>query len=341
MWLELEERGERLMSRWNIEKDGTGIEKAGTGIEKSGTGIEKSGTGIEKSGTGIEKSGTGIRRGLIACTLAVLTFTGSVQAGTVDPEGSLQVVVHDNNVAVSWIIGDSVFSGVSTLNGSYANLMLTEVTLGSPRYGVTITGNGTGSSKEITGNGTGSSKEITGNGTGSSKEITGNGTGSGKEITGNGTGSSKEITGNGTGSSIEITGNGTGSSTEITGNGTGSSTEITGNGTGSNTEITGNGTGSNTEITGNGTGSTILITGNGTGTEALRVTLPNGTGMNMEVRLACGTAGVSVIDDLSVSVVEFKNVPVIGKTGFCGNNNSREFGADFRANPGRDFRSGK
>ena len=47
------------MSRWTIEKSGTGIEKSGTGIEKSGTGIEKSGTGIEKSGTGIEKSGTG------------------------------------------------------------------------------------------------------------------------------------------------------------------------------------------------------------------------------------------------------------------------------------------
>ena len=44
------------MSRWMIEKSGTGIEKAGTGIEKAGTGIEKSGTGIEKSGTGIEKS---------------------------------------------------------------------------------------------------------------------------------------------------------------------------------------------------------------------------------------------------------------------------------------------
>ncbi|MDH3789243.1 MAG: hypothetical protein OES53_11845, partial [Xanthomonadales bacterium] len=62
---------EKTMSRWMIEKSGTGIEKAGTGIEKSGTGIEKSGTGIEKSGTGIEKSGTGIRHGLLACTLAV------------------------------------------------------------------------------------------------------------------------------------------------------------------------------------------------------------------------------------------------------------------------------
>jgi hypothetical protein len=84
-----------------------------------------------------------------------------------------------------------------------------------------------------------------------------------------------------------------------------------------------------------------LVTGTGTGTEALRITLPNGTGMNMEVRLGCGTAGVSVIDDLSATVVEFNNVPVIGKTGFCRYDNSRGFGAEFRADPGRDFRSGK
>jgi hypothetical protein len=138
------------MSRWTIEKDGTGIEKsgtgierAGTGIEKSGTGIEKSGTGIEKSGTGIEKSGTGIRRGLLACSLAALTCVGSVNAGNVNPAGSLQLVVQNNTVAVSWIIGDSVFSGVSTLTGSYASLMLTEVALTVPSYDVQVTGNGT------------------------------------------------------------------------------------------------------------------------------------------------------------------------------------------------------
>ena len=65
------------MSRWTIEKSGTGIEKSGTGIEKSGTGIEKSGTGIEKSGTGIEKSGTGIRRGLLACLLVAASNSTS------------------------------------------------------------------------------------------------------------------------------------------------------------------------------------------------------------------------------------------------------------------------
>ena len=118
------------MSRWIIEKDGTGIEKSGTGIEKAGTGIEKSGTGIEKSGTGIEKSGigiekagTGIRRGLLACSFAAITLASSVNAGMVNPEGSLQVVVQNNTVAVSWIIGDSIFSGISPLSGSYANLM--------------------------------------------------------------------------------------------------------------------------------------------------------------------------------------------------------------------------
>ena len=152
------------MSRWMIEKDGTGIEKSGTGIEKSGTGIEKSGTGIEKSGTGIEKSGTGIRRGLLACSLAALMCAGNIQAGNVDPAGSLQIVVNDNTVAISWIIGDSVFSGVSKLNGSYANLMLTEVSLSSQSRGLEVTGTGSGSNTQVTG--TGSGTEVTGTGSG-------------------------------------------------------------------------------------------------------------------------------------------------------------------------------
>ena len=67
------------MSRWMIEKSGTGIEKSGTGIEKSGTGIEKSGTGIEKSGTGIEKSGTGIRRVAMAMACSAVVFAGGIQ----------------------------------------------------------------------------------------------------------------------------------------------------------------------------------------------------------------------------------------------------------------------
>ena len=130
------------MSRWTIEKSGTGSEKAGTGIEKAGTGIEKSGTGIEKSGTGIEKSGTGIRRGLFACALGAVLCTGNIQAGSNNPAGSLQVVVQNDTVAVSWIIGESVFSGVSKLSGSYANLMLTEVALSGSFNAIEVTGNG-------------------------------------------------------------------------------------------------------------------------------------------------------------------------------------------------------
>ena len=150
------------MSRWTIEKSGTGIEKAGTGIEKAGTGIEKSGTGIEKSGTGIEKSGTGIRRGLFACALGAVLCTGNIQAGNVNPAGSLQIVANSNSLAVSWIIGDSVFSGVSPLDGSYASLMLTEVRLSAGSFGLEVTGGGTGSNTQVTGGGTGSNTQVTG-----------------------------------------------------------------------------------------------------------------------------------------------------------------------------------
>ena len=155
------------MFRWMIEKDGTGIEKSGTGIEKSGTGIEKSGTGIEKSGTGIEKSGTGIRRGLLACSMAAVVFAGNLHAGNIDPAGSLQLVVQNNKIAVSWIIGDSVFSGIASLEGSYANLMLTEVALSENVFDIEVTGGGTGSKIDVTGGGTGSKLEVTGGGTGS------------------------------------------------------------------------------------------------------------------------------------------------------------------------------
>jgi hypothetical protein len=272
-----------------------------------------------------------------------------VQAGNIDPAGSLQIVVNNDRVAVSWIIGDSVFSGVSSLNGSYANLMLTEVALsnsssteitgGGTGSSTEITGGGTGSSTEITGGGTGSSTEITGGGTGSSTEITGGGTGSSTEITGGGTGSSTKITGGGTGSSTQITGGGTGSSTQITGGGTGSSTQITGGGTGSSTQITGGGTGSSTEITGGGTGSTIMITGGGTGSEAITITLPNGTGMSMEVDFGCGAAAVTIVDEYSVPVVSFSNVSVIGGSSYCNNATVGGFGAEFRNRPGLDFRA--
>src|SRR5210317_1645796 len=93
-----------VMTRWMIEKDGTGIEKAGTGIEKSGTGIEKDGTGIEKSGTGIEKSGTGIRKCFLALSLASIAFASQVNAAQLEPEGNINLVVQNNTILVSWIV---------------------------------------------------------------------------------------------------------------------------------------------------------------------------------------------------------------------------------------------
>jgi hypothetical protein len=251
---------------------------------------------IEKDGTGIEKSGTGIRKGLLTCFMAVFLFAGNLNAGNVNPAGSLQLVVQNNKVAVSWIIGDSIFSGISSLDGSFASLMLTEISLSTSISGLNVTGNGTGSSIEVTGNGTGSSIEVTGNGTGSSTEVTGNGTGSSTEVTGNGTGASALVTGNGTGVSIDVTGNGTGSSTQVTGNGTGASADVTGN----------------------GTGSAIQVTGNGSGADAITITLPEGTGMAMEVFLSCGSATVAVIDSNSVEVVAFNKVEVIGDKQLCG-----------------------
>ena len=300
------------MSRWTIERSGTGIERSGTGIEKSGTGIEKSGTGIEKSGTGIEKSGTGIRRGLLVFALATITCAGSIQAAPVDPAGSLQVVVQNDSIAVSWIIGDSVFSGVSSRNGSFASLMLTEVSLSAPINQVDVTGGGTGSNIEVTGGGTGAKVQVTGGGTGSKTQVTGGGTGA-----------KTQVTGGGTGSSIQVTGGGTGSSVQVTGGGTGISTQVTGGGTGSSIDVTGGGTGSSIDVTGGGTGSSILVTGGGTGSEAIAITLPGGTGMSMEVMLGCQTAIVSIVDENSVPIATFDNVRVLGSTGLCNNSRSR------------------
>ncbi|MEJ8567556.1 hypothetical protein [Elongatibacter sediminis] len=321
------------MSRWTIERSGTGVERSGTGIEKSGTGIEKSGTGIEKSGTGIEKSGTGIQRcislvprAVFACVIALGTFASTVQAsGNINPAGTLQLVANNGTMAVSWIFDGSVFAGVAPLTGSYANLTLTEVALSAPPMDV-----------EVTGNGTGASLHVTGNGTGSSLEVTGNGTGSAVHVTGNGTGSAAHVTGNGTGFSVEVTGNGTGSSREVTGNGTGRSVLVTGNGTGSAVDVTGNGTGRSVQVTGNGTGRSVLVTGNGSGADAIRITLPEGTGMAMEVSLGCGKASVAVMGQSGAALATFNNVPVVGDTGLCSRGG---FGGDFIRDPGRDFRS--
>jgi len=163
------------MTRWTIEKSGTGIEKSGTGIEKSGTGIEKSGTGIEKSGTGIEKSGTGIRKGFLAISLAAIAMTSQVNASNISPQGAMQVYVENGQVTVSWYFDGSLYSGTGIQEGTYANTGITHQTL--------VVGGGTGA--EVVGGGTGA--EVVGGGTGA--EVVGGGTGAGSLVVGGGTGS--------------------------------------------------------------------------------------------------------------------------------------------------------
>ena len=195
------------MSRWLIEKSGTGIEKSGTGIEKSGTGIEKSGTGIEKSGTGIEKSGTGIRKGFLACSLAALTFAANLNAAT-NPKGVMTIVVENGSVTASWILGGSAFIGGGELNGAstYFSLMEFSRSAGVVNSDSRSKGN---SRLDIAGGGTG--EDIAGGGTG--EDIAGGGTG--EDIAGGGTGD--DIAGGGTGD--DIAGGGTGD--YIAGGGTG------------------------------------------------------------------------------------------------------------------------
>ena len=159
------------MSRWTIEKSGTGIEKSGTGIEKSGTGIEKSGTGIEKSGTGIEKSGTGIRKGILACSIAALAFTSQINAAEYKPEGYMQVAVDQGQVSVMWNIDGNTFVGKGSQVGTFTQVSLFEISINDGFSGTEIAGGGTGI--EIAGGGTGI--EIAGGGTGI--EIAGGGTG--------------------------------------------------------------------------------------------------------------------------------------------------------------------
>jgi Ca2+-binding RTX toxin-like protein len=169
-------------------------------IEKSGTGIEKSGTGIEKSGTGIEKSGTGIRKGLLAFSLAAIALTSNLSASEIAPEGVMQVYVVNGQVTVSWYFEGALFTGTAHQQNTFASVGVTNQTL--------VVGGGTGA--EVVGGGTG--KEVVGGGTG--KEVVGGGTGS--EVVGGGTGS--EVVGGGTGS--EVVGGGTGML--VVGGGTGS-----------------------------------------------------------------------------------------------------------------------
>ena len=268
------------MTRWTIEKSGTGIEKSGTGIEKSGTGIEKSGTGIEKSGTGIEKSGTGIRKGLLACSLAALAFTTQINAAEVRPEGFMQIAVDQGQVSVMWNIDGNTFVGKGSQTGTFSQVSLFELSINNNSSALDIAGGGTGI-------------EIAGGGTGEKIKIAGGGTGI-------------EIAGGGTG--IEIAGGGTG--IQIAGGGTG--IEIAGGGTG--IQIAGGGTG--IEIAGGGTG--IQIAGGGTGIEGVYITLPNGTGLELEIALGCNSATVSVLDSQDYSeVVSFDNIKVMGDTGLC------------------------
>ncbi len=109
-------------------------------------------------------------------------------------------------------------------------------------------------------------------------------------------------------------------------------TEIAGGGTGSKAEIAGGGTG--TQIAGGGTGTTIQIAGGGTGNENLFITLPNGTGLEIEVALGCNTATVSVLDSVDYSeIITFNKVRVMGNTGLCQSNDG-EF--SFRLNENRN-----
>ena len=72
-------------------------------------------------------------------------------------------------------------------------------------------------------------------------------------------------------------------------------------------------------VTGGGTG--IEIAGGGTGNESVFLTLPDGTGLEMEITLGCKTASVSVLDSNYAEVVAFSDIPVMGDTGLCDANN--------------------
>jgi len=50
--------------------------------------------------------------------------------------------------------------------------------------------------------------------------------------------------------------------------------------------------------------------------------------------MGCGSAKVSIVDSLSVPIVTFNSVKVIGGAAFCGG----DFGGGFAGNPGKDFR---
>ena len=283
------------MSRWTIEKDGTGIEKSGTGIEKSGTGIEKSGTGIEKSGTGIEKSGTGISKALLAFSIVAMSCVSVVNASELRPEGVMQVTVDQGQVSVMWNIDGSTFVGVGSQTGTFSQVSLFEMSIGKNPNAVDVAGGGTG--KAVAGGGTG--KNVAGGGTG--KQVAGGGTG--KQVAGGGTG--KQVAGGGTGK--QVAGGGTGK--QVAGGGTGKA-------------VAGGGTGK--AVAGGGTGKDVA--GGGTGRESITITLPSDTGLEMEVTLGCQSASVSVLDANYAEVIAFNDVRVMGNTGLCGSNSDSASG---------------
>jgi len=48
------------------------------------------------------------------------------------------------------------------------------------------------------------------------------------------------------------------------------------------------------------------------------ITLPNGTGLELEIEMGCNSATVSVLDSKDFSeVVTFNNIQVLGDTGLC------------------------
>ena len=192
------------MTRWIIEKSGSGIEKADLGIEKAGSGIEKAGSGIQKS--------------LLFAALVAATFCNGVAARDLQPEGALMVTADQGRVMVSWSFEGSVSAGIASLDGSFSQVDLTEIGLAPVTGSLKVAGSGTG--KEVAGSGTG--VEVAGSGTG--VEVAGSGTG--VEVAGSGTG--VEVAGSGTG--VEVAGSGTGRESRYI---DGSEILVAGSGTGS------------------------------------------------------------------------------------------------------------
>ncbi|MFT7564488.1 MAG: hypothetical protein ACI8ZT_002142, partial [Bacteroidia bacterium] len=305
----------KKMSRWLIEKSGTGIEKSGTGIEKSGTGIEKSGTGIEKSGTGIEKFGSGIRKSVFCFAVVMLSFASQVSAVNNDsPAGVMQLVVNGENIAVSWIIDGSVFSGVGSLSGSFANIALTEI--GLAKSNQISSQENYDAQPEVVASGTG--KDVVASGTG--KDVVASGTG--KDVVASGTG--KDVVASGTGADVVASGTGA----DVVASGTGA--DVVASGTGADVVTSGTGA----DVVASGTGADVVASGTGThfvdssGSDSIIITLPGGTDMQMEVALGCNSATVSVMDSNFSEIVSFDNVPVFGASGYC-SGGSQGFGGYF------------